>query len=142
MFGKSYSEKAVNELGSLLKLFDEWSEYELEEEPITGIPLNSEFQPITLFASGEKKEKAKKRLIANMGAIDYCAKKKFDGNNHDYYKFVKEAFKFAFDYGFGMNFSNKMFSDFKKYSKDPYNSTFRTGAMFGERFYNKFSNDI
>ena len=65
MFGKSYSEKAVNELGSLIKLLDELAEDELQEEPITGIPFNSEFQPITLFMSGEKKEKAKKRTIAN-----------------------------------------------------------------------------
>ena len=139
MFGKSYSEKAVNELGSLIKLFDELAEGELQEEPITGIPFNSEFLPITLFMSGEKKEKAKKRTIANMGAIDYCAKKIFDGTNHDYYKFVKESFKFAFNFGFGMNFSNTFFSHFRKFSKDPYNSTFRLGAKFGERFYNKHS---
>ena len=133
MFGKSYSDQSLINFISVLESLD--LDHQLTLYPVKGIKPQSELTMDGLkdFFNSYKKNLAINRSLFESGIIYYLLEYYFDGKPRDKDKFLKEGIEAASSF-----FADKAFKTIRKNAKNPQNSFYRSGYLWGEKFHNRY----
>ncbi len=137
MFGRSYSDLALNKFLKAIKEFDHYSDELLSIYPVDGVKPQSELivDGIGSIFNRKKKTERLNKFIWTTGVWMYLVDYYYDGKKSHRDKFLKEGIKEVAPFGRG-----ELFNSLKKHSKNINNTYFRAGLTWGEEFNNRLLN--
>lgn len=135
MFGKSYSDQALEKFLHAIKEFDQSMDAHLDNYPVDGVRPQSELVLDSIATVFNKQKKADRlnKFIFTAGVWMYLVYHYYDGKESHIDKFLKEGIKAVAPFG-----RSNLFNTLKKHSKNNNNTFYKAGLLWGEEFNERF----